>query len=145
MNRNLSAPHALLYLAQQPSRQPLLKISRLFSRSVSINVSLCQLCITFKKKVLTSFENYFLIAIFSSKDKIHNNASNALKPFNISNPQESAMTDCILSCGSVGFSAHRFLLVSGADHFNSLGFRWPLMCHKGGYPYIKVPKKQSTW
>lgn len=53
------------------------------------------------------------------------------------------MTDCILSCGSVGFSAHRFLLVSGADHFNSVGFRWPLMCHKGGYPYIKVPKKQA--
>ena len=23
------------------------------------------------------------------------------------------MTDCILSCGSIGFSAHRFLLVSG--------------------------------
>ena len=134
MNRNLSAPHAPLYLAQQPSRQPLLKISRLFLRSfiipflsflrsVIIHVSFCQLCITFKKKVLTSFENYFLIAIFSSKDKIHNNASNASKPFNISNPQESAMTDCILSCGSVGFSAHRFLLVSGAENFNSLGFR----------------------
>jgi len=25
---------------------------------------------------------------------------------------ESSMTDCILSCGSVGFSAHRFLLIS---------------------------------
>ena len=29
--------------------------------------------------------------------------------------KESSMTDCILSCGSVGFSAHTFVLVSGIN------------------------------